>query len=256
MVSCFLQGGLGNQLFQIAAAYAAAKRNNASYGFIDGQHHLPLQGNDVGTYKTNILRKVPFVAKESFGNPQMYPEPGHQYTPLPETDNLFLMGYFQSEKYFKDCKEDIRDLFRIPEEIESIILEQYPFLVDEKVVSVHVRRGDYLNSPNIHPTVQAEYYQNALDSLEDKDKVIVFSDDLVWCRETFGEGYYYSAFEEDYLDLYTMSKCHHHILANSTFSWWGAWLSETSGRIIAPKAWFGPNWPNSADVIPESWERL
>jgi len=257
MIGSFIQGGLGNQLFQIAAGVAHAKKMGTNFAVIEGQHHLPLQGNNISTYKDNILRGVESKPQEAFGECGLFQEQDHQYTPIPVFDNVFLMGYFQSEKYFEDCKEEIAELFSATPEIQARIDKQYPFLKEEKVVSLHVRRGDYLQNPDIHPTASPEYYRGALDSIEDKDKVIVFSDDIAWCRETFDKDFSFSVFEEDYMDLYTMTHCHHHILANSTFSWWGAWLSNTEGKIIAPKTWFGPNGPQQTqDIIPDRWERL
>ena len=80
---------------------------------------------------------------------------------------------------------------------------------------------------------------------------------LEWCKKEFSSDFIYSSFDKDYLDLYAMMKCHHHVMANSTFSWWGAWLSDTKGRIIAPKTWFGPNGPqDTGDIIPSRWERM
>lgn len=264
MIGSFIQGGLGNQLFQVAAGIAHAKKVGTTFSIIEGQHHLPLQGNSISTYKDNILRGVGSKSQDYFSNCTVFQEQGHKYSPIPEVDNIFLRGYFQSEKYFQDCKEDISELFSITPELEKIIEEEYPYLNDEKVVSLHVRRGDYLQNPDIHPTMTPNFYQEALEAIEDKDRVIVFSDDIPWCLEIFGtatrkdvKDFSFSVFKKDYLDLYTMSKCHHHILANSTFSWWGAWLSNTSGKIIAPVDWFGPQGPQETqDIIPERWERI
>ena len=257
MIGSFIQGGLGNQLFQVAAGVAHAKRVGSSFAVVEGQHFLPLQGNNISTYKDNILRKVDSRSQADFQNCVLYNEQGHQYNPIPQVDNIFLMGYFQSEKYFEDSKEEIANLFSVTPEIQDKIEEQYPFLKDEKVVSLHVRRGDYLQNPGIHPTASPEYYRDALDSIEDKDRVIVFSDDIEWCKKTFDKDFSFSVFSEDYMDLYTMTNCHHHILANSTFSWWGAWLSQTTGKIIAPKTWFGPESNlEPRDIIPKRWERL
>ena len=257
MIGSFIQGGLGNQLFQISAGVAQAKRLGSSFAVIEGQHHLPLQGNNISTYKDNILRGIVSKPQLEFAECTLLHEQGHHYTPLPPSDNCLLMGYFQSEKYFEDCKEDIDELFSITPEIQEKIEKQYPYIKDEKVVSLHVRRGDYLDNPTIHPTTSPEYYQRALDSIEDKDRVIIFSDDIAWCRETFSKDYSFSVFEEDYMDLYTMANCTHHILANSTFSWWGAWLSQTAGKVIAPKIWFGPDAHlEPKDIIPDRWERL
>jgi hypothetical protein len=270
MIGSFIQGGLGNQLFQVAAGVAHAKRVGSSFAVIEGQHYLPLQGNNISTYKNNIMRGVESKPQADFGQCVIYNEQGHQYTPLPLKNNIFLMGYFQSEKYFEDYKDDISELFSVPPQIQSTIDKQYPFLKNEKVVSLHVRRGDYLQNSGIHPTVSLEYYYNALDSINDKDRVLVFSDDIAWCKNILSKSlfmkfkqivYSFSEFSEDYMDLYTMSNCYHHILANSTFSWWGAWLSkyifQTEGRVFAPKTWFGPESNlEPKDILPDRWEKL
>jgi len=256
MIGTFIQGGLGNQLFQIAAGYSHARRVGGEFHVIEGQHHLPLQGNNISTYKDNILRKISFTSQASFENCVIYREESHEFKDIPDMDGIFLMGYFQSEKYFKNYKSEIADLFRARELDENIISERYPFLKDEKVVSLHVRRGDYLKFPEIHPTMSLEYYKSALDSLEDKDKIIIFSDDLEWCKKNFDKDVVYSDLPQDYLDLYAMSKCYHHIICNSSFSWWGAWLSNTQGKVIAPKTWFGPQGPTSVNMIPERWTQI
>jgi len=257
MIGSFIQGGLGNQLFQVAAGVAHAKKVGTLFSVIEGQHHLPLQGNNISTYKSNILRNVKSISQDHFKNCRVYHEQGHHYTALPPINNLFLHGYFQSEKYFENYKKEIAGLYSITPEIEKIIGEEYPYLATEKVVSLHVRRGDYLDHPTIHPTLDNSYYTEALASISDKDRVLIFSDDVDWCRKTFGNTFSYSSLDKDYLDLYTMSKCYHHVLANSTFSWWGAWLSNTTGSVIAPTLWFGPHGAqDTQDILPERWERI
>ena len=122
-------------------------------------------------------------------------------------------------------------------------------------ISLHVRRKDYVGSP-IFGTVGLDYYQNALLQLPQDMQVVVFSDDLKWCRENFIGGRFLFIDDNDYVVLYLMSKMKHHIIANSTFSWWGAWLSEYQDKIvIAPKVWFGTDIPY-ADIVPENWIKL
>jgi hypothetical protein len=258
MIGSYIQGGLGNQLFQIAAGYAHANRVGAEFSVIEGQHYLPLQGNKTDTYKETILRNVKSKPEQEFGGCVTFKQQGHKYEPIPDADNLFLYGFFQSEKYFQDYKQEIADLYSIPSKVDKLILDRHPYLEYEKVVSLHVRRGDYLNNPNIHPTMSVEYYRDAIDSIPDKDKILVFSDDIEWCKQNLGgKMIYYSTFDKDYLDIYAMSKCYHHIMSNSTFGWWGAWLSNTKGTVIGPKKWFGPDGPqDTEDTLPHRWEKL
>ena len=258
MIGTFIQGGLGNQLFQIAAAYAHALRLKTEFYVVEGQHHHEGQGNNISTYTDNILRKIKFQPFASFEKNGLMHEKGHHYTPFPEADDLYFVGYFQSEKYFEDYKSQIRTLFKMREEDEKIIYEKYPFLKDERVASLHIRRGDYLNFPTIHPTLSSDYYKEALDRVRDRSKIMIFSDDMKWCKEKFeGNDLVFADLPEDYLDLYAMSKCYHHIVSNSSFSWWGAWLSNTRGKIIAPKTWFGPEGPSQTDdIVPDTWEKI
>jgi len=258
MIGTFIQGGLGNQLFQIAAAYAQALRLETEFYVVEGQHHHEGQGNNISTYTDNILRKIKFQPFSSFESCGIYHEKEHSYTPFPEADGLYFVGYFQSEKYFEDCKPQIKTLFEMREEDEKIIYEKYPFLKDERVASLHVRRGDYLKFSTIHPVLSSDYYKEALERVRDRSKIMIFSDDIEWCKEKFeGDDLVFADLPEDYLDLYAMSKCYHHIVCNSSFSWWGAWLSNTKGKIIAPKTWFGPEGPaQSDDIVPDTWEKI
>jgi hypothetical protein len=254
MIGSFIQGGLGNQLFQIAAGVSLAIKTHTDFAVIEGQHHLPLAGSPIKTYRDNILRGIKSRSQYEFSNCNTFREVGHGYKKLPLDPNLFLHGYFQSVKYFEEYTKEILDLFSCTPKIDEIIYTKYPFLKGENVTSLHIRRGDYLKFPNIHPVPDISYYYKALDLISDKGKVIVFSDDIEWCKENLKGDFIFSKFEEDYLDLYTMSKCHHHIMANSSFSWWGAWLSQTEGMVIYPKIWFGGNGPDTSKDIPlESW---
>ena len=156
-------------------------------------------------------------------------------------DDLDILGYFQSEKYFKHIEDEIRSDFTFKESILSNCKSFYDeHFVDTEVISLHVRRGDYLNNPN-HPVQSLEYYQEALSNFDENTPVIVFSDDQKWCssQELFsGNRFFISQGEDPTADLCIMSMCDYHIIANSSYSWWGAWLAN-SKKIIAPKNWFG-----------------
>jgi len=121
--------------------------------------------------------------------------------------------------------------------------------------SLHVRRTDYVQKAGFHPPCSMEYYEKALSIIE--GNVLVFSDDLDWCKETFlGDRFTFISGNRDYQDLFLMSMCKNNIIANSSFSWWGAWLNTNlNKKVIAPKKWFGPHLKESSDdIYPNTWE--
>jgi hypothetical protein len=121
--------------------------------------------------------------------------------------------------------------------------------------SLHVRRVDYVQKAGFHPPCSIEYYEKALSMIE--GNVLVFSDDLDWCKETFlGDRFTFISGNRDYQDLFLMSMCKNNIIANSTFSWWGAWLNTNlNKKVIAPSEWFGPHLKESSDdIYPNTWE--
>jgi hypothetical protein len=181
-------------------------------------------------------------------------EPRFNFDPVPYREGMVLQGFFQSEKYFANYKKEVVKLF------ENRSKRKYEF---ENSVSIHIRRGDYLNEfmCQFLPALPYEYYKAALDDLETKvkiDHILVFSDDLGWCKETIkGERVIFVEGQEDYEDLYTMAKCTHHIIANSSFSWWGAYLNQRDKIVYAPTRWFGPaitdDWQ---DVYCQNWIKI
>ena len=153
-------------------------------------------------------------------------------------DDRDLIGYFQTEKYFKHIEGEIREDFSFNAELQESCQEFIDSL-KSKTIALHVRRGDYVNNPN-HPVQTLEYYQQALNNLP-YVKVLIFTDDENWCnqQELFsGDRFMISQNSSVDADLCLMSLCDYHIIANSSFSWWGAWLAR-SEKIIAPKNWFG-----------------
>lgn len=170
-------------------------------------------------------------------------------------DEISIFGFFQSEKYFKNVENLIREDFTFKDEILIPCLEMMESF--EEVISLHVRRTDYLTSPN-HVALEIDYYEKALSNFDSSIPVIIFTDDINWCKshEFFsGDRFMISESNNHYIDLCLMSLCNNHIIANSTFSWWGAWLSK-SKKIIAPSKWFGPGNAdkNTSDIIPPDWK--
>jgi hypothetical protein len=254
MISSRLQGGLGNQLFQISAAYALALRNDDVSGFNFNTCYTPLQGKPSTHYTDTILSSVNGIG--DYGFKHVYHEPKHSYSEIPYNEDLLIEGYFQSERYFSDFKEEIVDLFNISDDYSDIVKSVFDF--NRPTTSVHVRRGDYLINPNIHPTCDLDYYKKAMDMFPDNDFIFI-SDDIKWVKENFvGENIKYSPFNDEIVDLKLMTMCDNNIIANSTFSWWGAYLNKNKNKIIvAPKNWFGPNGPSEQfDIVPEEWIKI
>lgn len=234
-------GWLGNQMFQYAATYSLARHLGVPCRF-------PRNTPDLfSIFKLSALPKAPMDEGIPFLERAF--EFNEGFWALP--DGTELSGYFQSERYFKPFADEVRREFQP--------LVPLPWTVFKGWVSIHVRRGDYLTFPEHHPPCTVEYYREAMSRFPN-EHFIVFSDDMPWCKENlrgprieYSEGFY------PFADLHRMSLCDHHIIANSSFSWWGAWLGKNPGkRVIAPKRWFGPKkagW-NTKDLLPQGWEAI
>jgi len=167
------------------------------------------------------------------------------------------VGYFQSEKYFAKNKSLIQNLFSIDEDNNKLIIEKYSNVLKLNPVGVHVRRGDYLSNP--HPVCSLDYYDKAFNLFPENTVYLLFSDDITWCKENFKEEtFHFVENNEDVVDLFLMTKCSHNIMANSSFSWWGAWLNKNENqRVITPQNWFGNTMEhNTKDLIPSEWEQI
>jgi hypothetical protein len=168
-----------------------------------------------------------------------------------ENDIVVLDGYFQSYSYLKEYENEIIKEFKFKSFIKNKclgIIKQY-----KNPVSIHIRRGDYINHPN-YWVVTPEYIQNALSQFNDKEYTfLVFSDDIKWCKQVFPEGVVFIEGNDQFEDLCLMSLCDHNIIANSTFSWWGAFLNQNSNKkVVAPKNWFTSS-KSIDDLYPNSW---
>ncbi len=257
-VTCDMQGGLGNIIFQLSAACAYAKRYGLEVGV-----NLNKQINCVtphfksfSKYRGNVFKKINHV--DSVVCESHYTEPYFHYGEIPYLQNVFLHGYFQSYKYFEHERELILDLFGPTPEIIKYIRQKYGELLKRQTVALHVRRNDYLQFSHIHPPLQVEYFVKALKEIGSYEKLLVFSDDIQWCRKNISGDVFFVEGEEDYIDLYLMSMCNHNIISNSTFSWWGAWLNEHDGKkIVCPKVWFGESVGHDIkDLYPSEWIRV
>ena len=158
---------------------------------------------------------------------------------IDKTENCSLYGFFQTEKYFKHIEKQIRKDFTFKDDIKNEcddLIKQFT-----NPIALHIRRGDFVWNNKNHPPLSLDYYKSALESFDSDREVIIFSDDTEWCKEQelFADDRFAVAEGGDqFYDLCLMSMCGDFIIANSTFSWWGAWLGNR-GKVIAPKNWFG-----------------
>jgi len=192
--------------------------------------------------------RVDHIAKIPFGFTRI----------LSVKDNTHFTGYFQSDKYWDKNRKFVIDLFE-PSDFIVNKLEKYSYLLTGNTCAIHVRRGDYLKFQFIHPPVTLDYINNARMILESRgvEKYFVFSDDIKWCRENLiGDEYFFIEDEKDYIELFLMGKCVHKIISNSTFSWWGSYLSPTQGITIAPKTWVIKSRTDASYICPQSWIRI
>jgi hypothetical protein len=247
MIYCILKGGLGNMLFQIAATIEFSSKLGVDFSFPNLNQHLSYAKREQ-TYNPklkctkhyehlfrNLKTTLPPIGIKKINFPFHYSE---QQIPK----DCVVEGFFQSEKYFKNSREEILNMFDLKQERD--------------LVSIHVRRGDYLKNPNYHNVLGKEYYDKAMSHFP-KDRFLIFSDDIEWCRHAFvGDRFEFYEGKNDLEEMMVMASCKHNIIANSSFSWWAAWLNQNDEKkVIAPKKWFGPI-PNlvTQDIYCESWK--
>lgn len=273
MITVNIKGGLGNQMFQYACARALALENNDELQLVRNASTSDI-ARPFSLTAFNIKGKV--VTKESVPaylrllsklRQKITREFYVNFQPsiLNKKGNMYLDGYFQSEKYFVNSAEIIRQDFTLKEPLtESTVRFATQIQNTLHAVSLHVRRGDYLKESDFKDIANQEYFANAIKHIKEKvagAQFYVFSDDIEWCKANLplpAESVFVSNPDlEDYEELTLMSYCRHHIIANSSFSWWGAWLgSNTEKVVVAPKRWSNnhENWYR--DIIPTTWTRL
>lgn len=247
MVTFKAVGRAGNFLFEAACCIAYATKHGLEFTVPDRTNNPkwnPVYFQHLVNRKLNP-RLPAIVIKED----------GHAYQELPFVEgwrgmNIILDGYFQSEKYFTEYRKEVLSAFNIP------------YQRNEGTVSIHVRRGDYLQLPEKHPAVTIDWYMDAVRYFLELGykKFMVFSDDIPWCKENFiGQEFSFSEGNRELKDLELMANCEGHINSSSTFSWWGAWLNRYPHKMaITPKHWFvlGHGGLDTSDIIPENWIKL
>ena len=283
--------GLGNQLFQYAFARALqlSRGEKVYLDFTDCNGRLCDQTRTAREYQLSnfriTLRNYPDVAKYFFfldesneikkgikclAEKKMFPykyyeEENVQYKPelLGLKGNYYIQGWFQNQGYFMEYADVIRKEIRLKNKI-YLENELKSILKNRNAVSVHIRRGDYKKNTNV---LTMRYYEKAINQINNSVKkpvFCVFSDEIDWVKKNLeieGEVYYVNENRSlaDYEELMVMSHCKHHIIANSTYSWWGAWLNENKDKIvIGPKVWFLNSHSINAglNIMPPEWIRL
>ncbi len=253
-------GQLGNQMFQYASLKGIAGKHGYQYCIPKNSVVTDALGNELRTELFDVFNLNVNIQK--IETDQYLQEPSFNYSEnfvnsCP--DNVSLWGFFQSEKYFKHIEKEIRKDFTFKDEIvedsESIIKDIF-----DDPIAIHIRRGDFLINSGNHYNQSLEYYENALSKFDSDRQVVIFSDDPKWCmsQDLFSsDRFIVSESAGPYHDLYLMTQCSDFIIANSTFSWWGAWLANR-GNVIAPKKWFGSNNSHldTKDLYPDDWKIL
>lgn len=269
-------GGLGNQMFQYAALRGISFNNNyhwiipepksygtSNYGLFECFEMSSVTQNNIGELD----------AQSVFTGTSLFNEYFFNNCP----DNVNLHDYFQTEKYFKNVETIIRKDFTFKKEILNSCFEVFQDL--KNPIFIHVRRGDYLELQDYYNICDVSYYENGLSNFSEDCNVLIFSDDVEWCKEQnifkddrfmisdFKIYYQHKSFSANrmydwlipYYDLCLMSLCNGGIIANSSLSWWGAWLQNNlNKKIIAPKKWFGPKniHIDTTDLYCEGWVLL
>lgn len=256
LISCNLMGGLGNQLFQAANAISQGINHNREVVFVP-RSWTPMQGRQTENYLNNIFRNMKFVDNiDDFE--KVYEGPWEYTETYVKEHNTVFDGYFQSSKNFLGFDDEIRKIFSPTKEFIEEMYEKHPELSKENTLSIHIRRGDCFMNPDIHPIANEKYVERAVHEIGDYSHVFIFSDDKRWVKENIKFENVTYVDDVDYKEMWLMSLCKNHIIVNSTFSWWGAFLNpNTNKKIIAPSIWFGPRGPqNYKDIYESNWKVL
>jgi hypothetical protein len=260
LISCNLMGGLGNQLFEAAHTLSQGWKHNREVVFIP-RSWTPGQGRGAENYINNVFRNLKFVDNlEGFTRVTEGPFEYSEVNPVEE--NTVFDGYFQSTKNWFGFDDQIREIFQPSQEVIDELRSKYPQLNQPKTLSIHVRRGEYLQFPEIHPTISVEYIQEALKIIGEYSTVFLFTEDesrwpgsrdFVMNNFSFPNVVFPNE-DQDWKELYLMGLCENHIISNSTFSWWATFLNKNKNKkIVCPSRWFGPRGPKADDIYESYW---
>lgn len=282
MITVQIKGGLGNQLFQYAAAKSLAMHLRTSFQLDltefdkQGSRSFDLDYFNApykvatpeevkaleikGLFPKILQRLRPAYRRKKYWEPHFHFDP-HFFDASPD---VYLKGNRQSEKYFLPIASVIRNDFTLKKMPDKPILQKADIMQAENSISVHIRRGDYLKPEYLkyHGILSNDYYNEAIRQLEgriDPIKIYFFSDDIEWVKTNIHLNHPYEFISGTLThtaieDFYLMQHCRHNIIANSSFSWWAAWLNKNPGKtVIAPKKWFNEAKLNTKDILPSNW---
>lgn len=269
-------GRLGNQMFQYASLRGIAHNNQYHWGIPRPDNTGLCDYTLFDCFEMGTVKEENFINLENIKQITSISKAGYEFNIKLYNncvDNTDLQDYLQSYKYFENILDVIKLDFTFRDHILESCRQEINLYNDP--IFLHVRRGDYLNQPQNHPTCSVEYYSEALKLFPDSCDVLVFSDDLDWCKENFKSNRYIIQQENikhkhqaqipggltnsfvPYYDLCKMSLCGGGIISNSSLSWWGAYLGPRKYHIVYPHPWFGPALShNTKDLIPLEWVKL
>ena len=271
MLTIHIMGGLGNQLFQIFTLISTSITSKIPFYFeyIENPDRV-----DRPFYWKNMLKKLSIFIKKDINANLIYKEPHFHYTLIPfemfNNQNIKLFGYFQSYKYFETHKESICKMIDL-KNIQDNVKQKFDNNFFANTISLHFRIGDYANIQQHHPVLKIEYYINSLNNLiKDTQKndwnILCFfeeqnenevNDKINILKNNFPELTFQKIDNKltDWEQMISMSLCQHNIIANSSFSWWGAYLNDNANNVYYPDVWFGPAQCNKKmkDMYPIEW---
>lgn len=250
-------GRFGNQMFQYALLLGVSTIKKYDIKIPNGNYDL-LKLN----VKKNFLDKNEII-NNNFSE-KFYHYDGDVFS---VSDNTNFRGYFQSYKYFQHAGYLVREYIKCDDKVEEEAQENIYKCIDGNstcigIVGIHVRRKDYITLPQHHPVCSIEYYRKSIEYFTSLGNYsfIVVSDDMDWCKKNIvGSNIFYADSNYDkFIDLAIMYKSDHNIIANSSFSWWGAWLNSNPNKIVIyPSVWFGPKCPQDwQDLVPTEWVKI
>jgi hypothetical protein len=250
-------GRLANQMFQYASLRGIAAFKNYEFCIPKTNYGDKWKDNKLfDVFELSGLQHIGSTPDKFYEEKQFHYDENYV---LNCPDNVSIHGYFQSEKYFKHIEDQIRKDFTFKDYISEPCSKNFNF---DEIISLHVRRTDYVSNSINHPPCSLEYYERALKHFNDQIPVMIFSDDVEWCKsqQLFNsDRFLISESYNTYIDLCLMTMCKYHIIANSSFSWWGAWLAN-SQKVIAPSKWFGNNGNTSKnqthDLYNNGWIKI
>jgi hypothetical protein len=281
IISTYLMGGLGNQLFQIFTTLA--------YGLKTGSQVIFPYSTElnVGVTRTTYwdsflihLKKYTTYMDQIYTNNVLmslpiYKEHGFRYSEIPQQNrDVLLYGYFQSYKYFESCKNELFSMIYLEKQQENMEYLYSQYFDHENIISMHFRLGDYKNIQDFHPIMPYEYYSNALNYVLscrnnltfrvlffcEKDDIIDVSNIIALLIKEFPNVEFIKVDDtiDDWQQMLIMSCCRDNIIANSSFSWWGSFFNKNENKIVCyPCQWFGPNLDHDTiDLYPNTWKKI